>query len=74
MRSGRQIASIELALSADEIVHHASGPGSTTNLFAAVKIGTDQVLDECRLSRDGKNFLTFLRKAVKLHAGKEIYA
>jgi transposase len=45
----------------------------TTNLFAALNVGTGEVFGECRPSRDGENFLAFLKKAVKPHAGKEIH-
>jgi transposase len=45
----------------------------TTNLFAALNVGTGEVFGECRPSRDGANFLAFLKKAVKPHAGKEIH-
>jgi transposase len=45
----------------------------TTNLFAALNVGTGEVVGECRPSRDGDTFLAFLKKAVKPHAGKEIH-
>ena len=45
----------------------------TTNLFAALNVGTGEVFGECRPSRDGDTFLAFLKKAVKPHAGKEIH-
>jgi transposase len=45
----------------------------TTNLFAALNVGTGEVFGECRPSRDGENFLNFLKRAVKPHAGKEIH-
>jgi transposase len=45
----------------------------TTNLFAALNVGIGEVFGECRASRDGDNFLAFLKKAVKPHAGKEIH-
>ncbi|MDQ1023182.1 transposase [Streptomyces umbrinus] len=45
----------------------------TTNLFAALNVGTGEVIGECKPSRNGKNFLAFLKKAVKPHAGKEIH-
>ncbi|MDG4534938.1 IS630 family transposase [Streptomyces sp. AV19] len=45
----------------------------TTNLFAALNVGTGEVTGECRPSRNGKNFLAFLKKAVKPHAGKEVH-
>jgi transposase len=45
----------------------------TTNLFAAPNVGTGEVFGECRPSRDGGDFLNFLKKAVKPHVGKEIH-
>ncbi|MFE3520130.1 IS630 family transposase [Streptomyces sp. NPDC059161] len=45
----------------------------TTNLFAALNVATGEVIGECKPSRDGKNFLAFLKKAVKPHAGQEIH-
>ncbi len=45
----------------------------TTNLFAALNVTTGEVLGECRPNRNAKNFLTFLKKAVTPHAGKDIH-
>lgn len=45
----------------------------TTNLFAAFNVGTGEVFGECKPTRDGANFLAFLRKAVKPYAGKEVH-
>jgi transposase len=45
----------------------------TTNLFAALNVTTGEVFGECKPSRNGADFLTFLRKAVKPHAGTEIH-
>lgn len=45
----------------------------TTNLFAALDVGTGQVLADCLPRRTGVEFLTFIKKAVKPHAGKEIH-
>ncbi|MCN9243084.1 IS630 family transposase [Streptomyces sp. RY43-2] len=45
----------------------------TTNLFAALNVTTGEVLSECRPTRNGKDFLAFLKKAVKPHAGKDIH-
>jgi transposase len=45
----------------------------TTNLFAALNTGTGEVFGECRPSKDGENFLAFLKKAVAPHADKEIH-
>ncbi|WP_167441547.1 IS630 family transposase [Amycolatopsis vastitatis] len=45
----------------------------TTNLFAALNVGTGEVLGECTPSRDGASFLAFLKKAVQPHAGKDVH-
>jgi transposase len=45
----------------------------TTNLFAALNVGTGQVAADCYPRRGGKEFLAFVKKAVKPHAGKEIH-
>ena len=45
----------------------------TTNLFAALDVGTGQVFGECKPSRDGANFLAFLIKAVRRHPGREVH-
>jgi len=39
----------------------------TTNLFAALNVGTGEVFGQCRPSRDGADFLDFLKKAVAPH-------
>ena len=45
----------------------------TTNLFAALNVGTGEVFGECKPTRDGKDFLAFLNKAVKPHASQDIH-
>jgi transposase len=45
----------------------------TTNLFAALNVGTGEVFGECKPTRDGEDFLAFLKKAVGPHAGKNIH-
>jgi transposase len=45
----------------------------TTNLFAALNVGTGEVYGECRSTRDGKNFLAFLKRAVKPHKGTDVH-
>ena len=45
----------------------------TTNLFAALDVATGQVVADCYPRRTSAAFLTFLRKAVKPHAGREIH-
>jgi transposase len=45
----------------------------TTNLFAALNVGTGEVFGECTPTRDGKDFLAFLKRAVKPHTGRDIH-
>src|SRR6266498_403227 len=45
----------------------------TTNLFAALNTATGEVLADCYPRRTGADFLAFIKKAVKPHAGKEIH-
>jgi transposase len=45
----------------------------TTNLFAALNVGTGEVIGECKPNRNAKTFLAFLKKAVRPHADKEIH-
>ena len=45
----------------------------TTNLFAALNVGTGEVLGECAPVRDGAHFLAFLKKAVTPYVGKEVH-
>jgi transposase len=45
----------------------------TTNLFAVLNLGTGEVFGECTPTRNGKDFLAFVKKAVKPHAGKEVH-
>lgn len=45
----------------------------TTNLFAALNVGTGEVVGECKPTRDGTNFLAFLKKATAPHSGKDIH-
>ncbi len=51
-----------------DYVHHG-----TTNLFAALDVGTGKVFSECRASKDGTNFLAFLKKAVAPYGDREIH-
>ena len=53
----------------------------TTNLFAALNVATGEVVGECKPTRNGANFLDFLKKAVKPHrrrrarrAGQPVHA
>ncbi|MDL4775627.1 MULTISPECIES: IS630 family transposase [Thermomonosporaceae] len=45
----------------------------TPNLFAVLNMATGEVLGECKSTRNGKDFLAFLKKAVKPHVGKETH-
>lgn len=45
----------------------------TTNLFAALNTATGEVLADCYPRRTGADFLAFIRKAAKPHAGKQIH-
>src|SRR6185437_765728 len=45
----------------------------TTNLFPALNVGTGEVFGECKPTRDGDNFLRFLKKAVKPYVDKDIH-
>ena len=45
----------------------------TTNLFAALNVGSGKVYGECRPTRDGAQFLDFLTRAVEPHAGNQIH-
>jgi transposase len=64
---------LPIAFDATEKRTHDYVRHGTTNLFAALNVGTGEVLGECRPSRDGDAFLAFLKKAVQPHAGKEIH-
>lgn len=45
----------------------------TTNLFAALDVGTGQVIGECKPTRNGNDFLAFMKKVVKAHRGKQLH-
>jgi transposase len=45
----------------------------TTNLFAALNTATGEVIADCYPRRTGPDFLAFIKKAVKPHAGREIH-
>jgi transposase len=64
---------LPIAFDASEKRTHDYVRHGTTNLFAALNVGTGEVLGECRPARDGAEFLTFINKAVKPHAGKQIH-
>jgi transposase len=64
---------LPITFDATEKRTHDYKRNGVTNLFAALNVGTGEVFGECRDSRDGANFLAFLKKAVAPHAGKEIH-
>jgi hypothetical protein len=45
----------------------------TTNLFAALNVGTGEVFGECKPTCDGADFLAFLRKAVRGRSDTDIH-
>jgi transposase len=45
----------------------------TTNLFASLTVGTGEVFGLCSPTRNGADFLGFLKKAVKPHADKDVH-
>jgi transposase len=64
---------LPLTFAATEKRTHDYVRHGTTNLFAAFNVGTGEVLGECKPSRNGADFLAFLKKAVRPHQGKEIH-
>lgn len=64
---------LPIAFDASEKRTHDYVRHGVTNLFAALNVGTGEVLGECAPTRDGAHFLAFLNKAVKPHAGKDIH-
>jgi len=64
---------LPIAFDASEKRTHDYVRHGTTNLFAALNVGTGEVLGECRAIRDGDTFLAFVKKAVTPHAGKEVH-
>ena len=45
----------------------------TTNLFAALNVGAGQVFGECKPTRNGADFLAFVKAAVKPHQDREVH-
>jgi transposase len=64
---------LPIAFDATEKRTHDYVRHGVTNLFAALNVGTGEVLGECYPVRDGANFLAFLKRAVKPHGGKDIH-
>jgi DDE superfamily endonuclease len=63
---------LPMAFDATEKRTHDYVRHGTTNLFAALNVGTGEVFGECKPTRDGDDFLAFLKKAVKPHTGRDI--
>jgi transposase len=64
---------LPIAFDASEKRTHDYVRHGTTNLFAALNTGTGQVYAECKPTRNGADFLAFLKNAVKAHRGKDIH-
>ena len=64
---------LPLTFDATEKRTHDYRRHGTTNLFAALNVATGEIFGECKPTRNGDDFLMFLKKAVKPHAGKEIH-
>ena len=65
---------LPIAFCASEKRTHDYVRHGTTNLFAALNVGTGEVYGECKTTRNGADFLAFLKAAVKPHEGKDIHA
>jgi transposase len=64
---------LPIAFDASEKRTHDYVRHGTTNLFAALNVATGEVFGECKPTRNGVNFLDFLKKAVKPHAGADVH-
>jgi transposase len=64
---------LPIAFDASEKRTHDYVRHGTTNLFAALNIVTGEVYGECKPTRNGSDFLAFLKAAVKPHEGKDIH-
>ena len=64
---------LPIAFDATEKRTHDYVRHGTTNLFAALNVATGEVFGECKPTRNGANFLSFLKKAVRPHAGAEVH-
>jgi transposase len=64
---------LPISIDAGEQRTHDYVRHGTTTLFAALNVGTGQVLGECKPSRNGADFLAFLKKAIAPHTGKDIH-
>ena len=64
---------LPIAFDASEKRTHDYVRHGTTNLFAALNVATGEVYGECKPTRNGADFLAFLKQAVKPHQGKEVH-
>jgi len=64
---------LPIAFGASEKRTHDYVRHGTTNLFAALNVGTGEVYGECKTTRNGADFLAFLKAAVKPHEGNDIH-
>jgi len=64
---------LPVAFDATEKRTHDYVRHGTTNLFAALNVSTGEVLGECKPTRNGADFLAFLKRAVRPHRGKQIH-
>jgi transposase len=64
---------LPIAFDATEKRTHDYVRHGTTNLFAALNVATGEVFGECKPTRNGANFLDFLKKAVKPHTGADVH-
>jgi transposase len=64
---------LPIAFDASEKRTHDYVRHGTTNLFAALNTATGQIYGECKPTRNGADFLAFLKNAVKAHRRKEIH-
>jgi transposase len=64
---------LPIAFDASEKRTHDYVRHGTTNLFAALNVGTGEVYGERKPTRNGAGFLSFLKKAVKPHQGKDVH-
>jgi transposase len=64
---------LPIAFDATEKRTHDYVRHGTTNLFAALNVGTGQVYGKCKPTRAGADFLAFLKRAVRPHAGSDVH-
>jgi transposase len=64
---------LPIAFGASEKRTHDYVRHDTTNLFAALNVATGEVYGQCKPTRNGADFLAFLKQAVRPHQGNEIH-